>query len=86
MDIEFKDLAFNKLRGEAHTQDPFNDLIMEMIQMFLNYMNTMDDSELSEFHKMSRNINSICTAVGENPVNYGEKLLEMYKIFHGLKD
>ena len=59
---------------------------MEVIQGFLDYMNTLDDYYLENFQELSRKANEINQSVGDPSVNYGGTLLELYKEFYEIED
>lgn len=86
-DEEFKMFAFIKIEGKIPNEEDSWDIFqMQVIQGFLNYMNTLDDYYLEKFQELSRKANEINQSVGDPPVNYGGILLELYKEFYEIED
>ena len=86
-DEEFKMFAFIKMTGAIpNEEDSWGRFQMEVIQGFLDYMNTLDDYYLENFQELSRKANETNQSVGDPSVNYGGILLELYKEFYEIED
>lgn len=86
-DEEFKMFAFIKVEGRIPDDDNHWDRFkMEIIQGFLDYMNTLDDYYLEKFQELNKKADEINQSVGDPPVNYGGILLELYKEFYEIED
>lgn len=87
-DEEFKMFAFIEIEGRIPYNSENNywdEFMMEIIQEFLNYINTLDDYYLENFQELSRKANKINQDVMVEQKDYGRILLDFYRDFYNIE-
>ena len=87
-DEEFKMFAFIEIEGcipYNSENNYWDEFMMEIIQEFLNYINTLDDYYLENFQELSRKANKINQDVMAEQKDYGRILLDFYRDFYNIE-
>ncbi|MPS65759.1 hypothetical protein [Chryseobacterium sp.] len=82
----FKLSCFEFLEGTIYEEGAFNDVVMEMIDCGIEYLNDLNEDHQIKFNELAIKINDIKNRLGEEPINYGEEFLTFYKMYHNIEN
>lgn len=82
---DFNRKCFEYLENGEYSGNAFDVLVVDMIDLGVQYLRTLDDSFLSQFKIIEDKLNGINYALTGDNKFYGQKFLDFYKAYYNIE-